>query len=136
MRSDVRAALKAGLAVAVPTATVFDYVPMEPGLPSPLIMLEVVSTERTPVTFQGTQRRHLITVHLFVTLSDTTYTESASQASLDAVEEAVGAWVNGAGGAGLTWKSLKAAAPSVIDLVTTGGDVWRHEAIPLAVVEV
>jgi len=136
VRSDVRAAIKAGLAVAVPSATVYDYVPMEPGLPSPLIMLEVVSTERMPVTFQGTQRRHLVTVHLFVTLSDASYTESASQASLDAIEEAIGTWVSGASGAGLTWKSIKQAAPSVVDLVTTGGDVWRHEAIPLAVVEV
>lgn len=135
MRSDVRAAIKAGLQVAAPTATVFDYVPMEPGLPSPLIMLEVVGTERTPITFQGTQRRHLVTVHLFVALSDTTYTESASQADLDALEEVVGAWV-GTVGARVAWKSLKAAGPSVVDLVTTSGDIWRHEAIPLAVVEV
>lgn len=136
MRSDVRAAIKGGLLTACPTATVFDYVPMEPGLPSPLVMLETVSTERVPITFQGTQRRHLITVHLFVTLSDTTYTESASQASLDALEEAVGGWLAQAKGPTLTWKSLQPAGPSVIDLVTTGGDVWRHEAIPLAVVEV
>lgn len=135
MRSEVRAAIKAGLLTAVPSATVYDYVPMEPGLPSPLVMLEVVGSERTPVTFQGTQRRHLITVHLFVTLSDTSYTESASQADLDALEEAIGGWVNQAN-TGMTWKSLRAAAPSVVDLVTTGGDVWRHEAIPLAVVEV
>lgn len=135
MRSEVRAAIKAGLLTAVPSATVYDYVPMEPGLPSPLVMLEVVGSERTPVTFQGTQRRHLITVHLFVTLSDTSYTESASQADLDALEEAIGGWVNQAS-TGMTWKSLRAAAPSVVDLVTTGGDVWRHEAIPLAVVEV
>lgn len=136
MRSDVRAAIKQGLATAAPSATVFDYVPMEPGLPSPLIMLEVVSSERVPITYQGVQRRHLITVHLFVTLSDATYTESASQASLDALEEAVGGWVSAAHGEGLTWKSLKTAGPSMIDLVTTGGDIWRHEAIPLAVVEV
>lgn len=136
MRSDVRSALKHALAVAVPTATVYDYVPLEPGLSSPLIMLEVVSTERTAVTFQGVQRRHLITAHLFVTLSDADYAESASQATLDAVEEAIGAWVGGAGAQGLTWKSLKHAGPSLVDLVTTGGDVWRHEAIPLAVVEV
>ena len=135
MRSDVRAAIKGGLLAVVPSATVFDYVPMQPGLPSPLVMLEVVSTERVAITYQGQQRRHLVTLHLFVTLSDDTYNESASQADLDALEEAVGGWMT-ANKSGLTWKSLQSAGPSVVDLVTTGGDVWRHEAIPLAVVEV
>ena len=135
MRSEIRAALKAGLMVAAPTATVYDYVPMEAGLPSPMILLEVVGTERVAASFQGQQRRHLITVHLFVTLSDDAYTESASQASLDALEEAVGGWMT-ANKSGLAWKSLQSTGPSVVDLVTTGGDVWRHEAVPLAVVEV
>ncbi len=134
MRSDVRSAIKYGLAVAVPTAVVYDYVPMEVGLPSPLIMLEVVGTQRTVQSFQGAQRRHLLTIHLFVALADASYTESNSQSDLDSLEEAIGAWL-AANRVAPAWKSLE-AGQTMADLVTVGGDIRRHEAIPLTILEV
>jgi hypothetical protein len=139
-RQAIRAAFAALLtgALAGPEGlahTVYDHLPADFGGASPVIAVGARGSKRARLTFRGGQTTFLFDVFVFVLAASTdgSWTERDAENALDALELAIAEALEGNQNTAAAWISAD-VGETECDFVTIGGQEYRRERLPVALV--